>query len=226
MPLIGQPTSWPPENRRSARASGCRFRRVLTLGNGHRPRRLSCSACPRGYFGRRDVPVRLGAYERLSKLPGTRRGFPRRPDLSNVGNAVSAPRPARRGGRWPSSTLHNADELKARAWLIGDTVVLRKAGDVIPEGGRARRAGGRAAHGELAADRRPPGRRDQARATRGHARAAEPRRLKGEVLVRWGTVPVIDMLNEGVLRTGCPAEPEPGPGPRRASAVEGWELNT
>jgi hypothetical protein len=36
--------------------------------------------------------------------------------------------------------------------------------------------------------------------------APEPRnlrRLKGEVLARWGTVPLIDMLKEAVLRTGC-----------------------
>ena len=36
--------------------------------------------------------------------------------------------------------------------------------------------------------------------------APEPRnlrRIKGEVLRRWGTVPLIDMLKEAVLRTGC-----------------------
>ena len=38
------------------------------------------------------------------------------------------------------------------------------------------------------------------------AAAPEPRnlrRIKGEVVRRWGTVPLIDMLNEAVLRTGC-----------------------
>lgn len=36
--------------------------------------------------------------------------------------------------------------------------------------------------------------------------APEPRnlrRLKAEVRTRWGTVPLIDMLKEAVLRTGC-----------------------
>src|SRR5260370_25482227 len=36
--------------------------------------------------------------------------------------------------------------------------------------------------------------------------APEPRnlrRLKQAVQARWGTVPLIDMLNEAVLRTGC-----------------------
>ena len=69
--------------------------------------------------------------------------------------------------------------------------------------------------------------------------APEPqnlRRLKGEVLRRWGTVPLIDMLKEAVLRTGCLAAvtsvagrgaiPEADLAERLLLAIYGYGTNT
>jgi DNA ligase (NAD+) len=50
------------------------------------------------------------------------------------GDPVRVMTPVRRGRQTVSqATLHNASEVKRKGVLIGDTVVLRKAGDVIPE---------------------------------------------------------------------------------------------
>ena len=69
--------------------------------------------------------------------------------------------------------------------------------------------------------------------------APEPRnlrRLKGDVLRRWGTVPLIDMLKEAVLRTGCLAAvtsvagrgaiPGAGLAERLLLAIYGYGTNT
>lgn len=46
-------------------------------------------------------------------------------------------------------------------------------------------------------------RRDQLSDLDAVAEARNLRRLKAEVRSRWGTVPLVDMLKEAVLRTGC-----------------------
>ena len=80
---------------------------------------------------------------RAGRSPGSTRPRRSTPNSSTSASAWAAPAASRpyaqvepvtvAGSEVEFATLHNQDVVKAKGVLIGDTVVLRKAGDVIPE---------------------------------------------------------------------------------------------